>query len=262
VTLVSSRINGCALTNSTSSLTDSSRSEISKNWIASAAAATFSAFCGSLELLLKLRGCESQHSTVGVVEYCNLASAQQPLGDNQWSDRVLSVRQGQRICFLLNIMVLTQNHRHFGWCEHLLPWAQVEPRRCEWLEGITDQPQGTSALSPVGCLRVYESKRTYCQMLGRRNRRFHFIFETGHIGQISVLKVSVNMGGHRLWFLWWRWGFRSGAGWSTEKNRDFHWRLCEHISRRQALLWFPTHEPRISCYSGENGTCRNCIALL
>ena len=46
--------------------------------------------CGSLELLPKVMGRKRLHSTVGVVEDGDFTSPQQPLGDDQRSDRVLS----------------------------------------------------------------------------------------------------------------------------------------------------------------------------
>lgn len=50
--------------------------------------------CGSLELLPKLRGRERLHSTIGMVEYGDFTSPQQPLGDDQRPDRVFSACDG------------------------------------------------------------------------------------------------------------------------------------------------------------------------
>ena len=46
--------------------------------------------CGSLELLSKLRGRECLHPTVGVMEYGDLTSPQQPLGNDQRPDGVFA----------------------------------------------------------------------------------------------------------------------------------------------------------------------------
>jgi hypothetical protein len=186
--------------------------------------------CGSLEFLPKLSGRERLHSTVGMVEYGDLARPQQPLGDDQRSDRVFSacnrrinprshsIRFLDRwnldsrgttgisddvsitflepelthdavICFSFESAVQSLRSilscpltRYEHPCKSL--GGQVSLKACRPL------PQG--GFMP-------RCKRTYCEVLGRGNCQLPFILETGHIGQIALLKVSVRVGGHDLW---------------------------------------------------------------